>query len=94
MRLRVVVAGAAFGAAAGAAALVLASTFTSGFRIDFGEAALVRGVYAAEYAAGESFSWTGREATVALPGLDRRVTWSCAVRLRGAREDPVQVSAW
>ena len=88
VRLRVVVAGSAIGAAAGAAALVLASTFVSGFRIDFSEAALVRGVYPAEYSAGESFSWTGREAVVELPGLDRRVTWSCAVGLRGAREDP------
>jgi hypothetical protein len=96
VRLSVMVAGAVLGAAAGAAALVLTTTFASGFRIDFGEAALVRGVYPAEYAAGEGFSWTGREATVELPGLDRRVTWSCAVRLRGAREDSAtlpQVSA-
>jgi hypothetical protein len=87
VRARVVVAGTVLGAAAGAAALLLASTFFSRFRIDFTEATRVHGVYPAEYVAGETFSWIGREAAIDLPGLDRRLTWSCTVPVRGARED-------
>ena len=49
----------------------------------------VIGIYATERAPnGDSFAWTGRSARINLPGLDRRVPWTCVVRLRGARAEP------
>lgn len=80
--------GAAVGAVAGAVALVLACTLGAGFQIDLGLAALVRGAYPLERSGEETFWWTARNVSVDLAGLDRRLAWSCAIWLRGAREDP------
>jgi hypothetical protein len=48
----------------------------------------VSGFYPPERAGDMTFAWTGRTATMALPGLDRRGLWVCAVRFRGGRSDP------
>ena len=47
---------------------------------------LVTGVYRTEYdaASGLTFAWTGAEAGLRLPGLDRRVPWTFTARLRAA----------
>ena len=50
-------------------------------------AAAVTGLYDVERVGQETFAWTRRDATLALPGLDRRVRWSCTIRLRGGRVD-------
>jgi hypothetical protein len=36
----------------------------------------------------ETFAWTTDGAEIVLDGFDRRVSWQCAVRLRGGRPDP------
>lgn len=48
---------------------------------------LLTGVYPAERepVTGRTFAWTSEEATLRLPGLDRRVEWTLALRVRGAR---------
>jgi hypothetical protein len=50
---------------------------------------VVNGFYGAERdrTTGLTFAWTGAEAGVRLPGLDRRVPWRLTVRARGARAD-------
>ena len=35
----------------------------------------------------ETYAWTRRDASLTLPGLDRRAEWSCSVRVRGGRAD-------
>jgi hypothetical protein len=79
---------AAIGAVAGAAGVVFAFVFRPAIAIEMDRELPrnVSGVYAPEFIpGGESFAWTGRRASVALPGLDRRVAWSCTVRFRGGR---------
>ena len=51
---------------------------------------VITGVHPAErdHATGLTFAWTGQEAGLRLPGLDRRVPWTLTVRVRGARPDP------
>jgi hypothetical protein len=49
----------------------------------------VSGLYAPEHAGSDTFAWTAKSARVVLPGLDRRVPWTCAVRVRGGRSDPL-----
>ncbi|MEO6221731.1 MAG: hypothetical protein ABIP90_00675, partial [Vicinamibacterales bacterium] len=43
------------------------------------------GFYDGERVGEETFAWSQRQATMQLPGLDRRGAWSCIVRLRGGR---------
>ncbi len=43
------------------------------------------GFYGLERSGELTFSWTGPQATVNLPGLDRQVPWRCTIRLRGGR---------
>jgi hypothetical protein len=51
---------------------------------------VITGVHPAERdrATGLTFAWTGPEAGLRLPGLDRRVPWTVTIRVRGARPDP------
>ena len=49
----------------------------------------VSGVYPPEFVSGQTFAWTSGRAKVSLPGLDRRVPWTCAVRFRGGRSAPL-----
>jgi len=50
----------------------------------------VNGIHGAErdLATDLTFAWTGAEAGIRLPGLDRRAPWTLALRLRGARTPP------
>jgi hypothetical protein len=48
---------------------------------------ITSGFYPVERHDQETFAWTSPRAVVALPGLDRRVDWTCSVRLRGGRPD-------
>lgn len=50
-------------------------------------AAAVTGLYDVERAGQDTWAWTRRDATLKLPGLDRRVPWSCTIRVRGGRGD-------
>jgi hypothetical protein len=75
------------GAIAGALALVLVATFGPAIKIDLGAVGPIRGAYLSERADGRPFNWTGRDTSVELRGIDRRVTWSCAVLLRGLRPE-------
>jgi hypothetical protein len=92
MNARVVrpLATALLGAFAGAAWLVLVYAFSPAFSIPMDRTvpALATGFYPPERNDRGAFSWTGPEARVVLDRLDRRVAWSCAIGIRGARPDP------
>jgi hypothetical protein len=47
------------------------------------------GIYPAERddATGLTFAWTGADAVIRLPGLDRNTPWTLDMRLRGGRAD-------
>jgi len=47
------------------------------------------GFYDGERVGDVTFAWTSQRADVKLTGLNRRVAWTCSVRLRGGRSDPV-----
>jgi hypothetical protein len=47
--------------------------------------AIGTGFYPTEHDGTHAFAWTMREADLSLAGLDRRVSWACSVRFRGAR---------
>jgi hypothetical protein len=74
-------------ALAGTAALVIAYAMQPQFTLEMDRPAprLQSGFYDAERAGDETFAWTRRQATMAMPGLDRRGAWNCVVRLRGGR---------
>jgi hypothetical protein len=83
---------AALGALAGAACLALAFVRDPAFTLEMDRdlPRNVSGIYPPELIpGGASFAWTGRLAKVSLPGLDRRVPWSCSVRLRAGRSAPL-----
>lgn len=82
--------GAVAGAVAGVVALFAAYAFDPWIVVEMDRAVapMVSGVYAPERDGQTTFAWTGREAVLRLPGLDRRHAWSCTIRLRGARQDP------
>lgn len=48
---------------------------------------IVTGFHPGERAGEETFAWSHGQATMRLPGLDRRGAWLCVVRLRGGRAD-------
>ena len=74
-------------AAAAAAALAIAFARRPSLTFDMaGELPrLVRGFYPTEQHGDETFAWTMARASVSLPGLDRRATWTCAIGYRTAR---------
>lgn len=80
--------GLLLGAGLAAAALFAVFAVQSGFAIDLDVSSVVEGLYPSEHAGTERFSWTAGEVVVTLPGLDRRVPWTCTVQVRGARPDP------
>ena len=63
------------------------------FEMDRGVPETVDGLYEVERAGDATFAWTRRSASLRLNGLDRRVEWSCTIRLRGARVDPSTLPA-
>lgn len=84
-------AAALIGALAAAVWLGVFYAIAGGPRIDFtiDPPRLVSGFHGAERddRTGLTFAWTGPEAGVRLPGLDRRVPWTLSVRARGGRAD-------
>src|SRR5512143_1550495 len=79
-------AAALFGALAGPVFLVLA--YATHPAVELPITSLppnASGFYPAERDGSRYFVWTSGSATVALPGLDRRASWSCSVSFRGAR---------
>ena len=77
-------------AVAGVAAVVAGYAARPGLALDMDRSmpGMLTGVYDVERAGQETFAWTGRQASLQLPGLDRRGAWTCVVRLRGGRSDP------
>ena len=84
-------AAALIGVLASALLLALFTLAGSGIRVGFdgNPPRLVYGFYPAERdrGSGLTFAWTGAEAGLRLPGLDRRVAWTLTLRVRGARPD-------
>jgi hypothetical protein len=82
-------AAALIGGLASAGWLALFYAAGSGPRADFdiNPPRLVSGFHGAERdrSSGLTFAWTGAEAGIRLPGIDRRVEWTLTVRARGAR---------
>ena len=64
--------------------------------VDFDTAppSLLTGVYPNERdpVSGRTFAWTGEEAILRLPELDRRVGWTLKLRVRGARAQAARKS--
>jgi hypothetical protein len=77
-------------ALAGAAALVAGYAARPGFTLEMDRSmpGVLTGFYGSERAGQETFAWSRSQATMQLPGLDRRGAWTCIVRLRGGRADP------
>ena len=84
-------AAALLGVLASAAWLAFFYAASGGLHLDFGidPPRLASGFHAAERdrATGLTFAWTGAEAGLRLPGLDRRAPWTFMVRTRGGRGD-------
>lgn len=82
-------AAAVIGALTSAVWLAVFYASSGGLRIDFtvDPPRPITGLYAAERdnASGLTFAWTGREAAIRLPGLDRRQAWTLTMRARTAR---------
>ncbi len=92
MRLILRAAGAALiGALAGPACLLVAYAWDPAvsFEMDRALPAFATGFYPVERGGREAFVWTSDHARLALSGLDRRSTWTCTVRFRGARPPAV-----
>jgi hypothetical protein len=81
---------ASLGAVAGAACVIAAYGAGPGLLLEMDRdlpRRLVSGFYPPERAGDLTFAWTGREAAVELPGLDRRMPWTCVLRFRGGGPD-------
>lgn len=82
-------AAAVIGALASAVWLALFYVTSDGLRMEFAvdPPRPISGFYAAERdnASGLTFAWTGAEAAIRLPGLDRRHPWMLTMRARTAR---------
>ena len=78
---------AVLGALVGAGSLVLAYRHVPGVVLPLGQPLpqVLTGFYGLERSGELTFAWTGPQATVNLPGLDRQVPWRCTIRLRGGR---------
>ena len=50
---------------------------------------LASGFYDSERSGENTFAWTSQRADIKLAGINRRTPWSCAIKLRGGRSDPV-----
>ena len=86
-------AAALLGAMIAAVWLPIFYTAAGPLRVDFGvrpPPGTVRGFYGTERdaAAGVTFAWTGQEAGLALPHLDRRMPWTVTLRARSLRGGP------
>jgi hypothetical protein len=81
---------AIFGALAGAAAMILLSGLDSRFTLEMTQdrPGLLRGFYPGERDGDLTFAWTAARAEMPLVGLDRNVSWTARIRVRGGRRDP------
>src|SRR5690606_2439102 len=52
--------------------------------MDRHQPAFVSGLYATERDGETTFAWTSGRMVIRLAGLDRRVDWTCTMRMRGA----------
>ncbi|HUR19450.1 MAG TPA: hypothetical protein VMZ90_01495 [Vicinamibacterales bacterium] len=73
----------------GAAAVIGTYAVRPGFTLEMDRSmpGLLSGFYDTERVGQETFAWSRGEATLRLPGLDRRGAWTCVVRVRGGRAD-------
>lgn len=78
---------AVLGAAAGAATLTLlyVARPSVAFEIDRDPPRMVSGLFPPERSGEHTYAWSGPNIAVKLAGIDRRVSWTCTLRLRGAR---------
>ena len=77
-----------FGAVAGVLCLLLGYPLRSTVVLDMDRdpPSFLAGVHAAEREGARTFAWTSSRVTLRLAGLDRRVDWTCAIHVRGARD--------
>ncbi|MEO8483066.1 MAG: hypothetical protein ABI634_12705 [Acidobacteriota bacterium] len=87
------IAGTILGAIVGAICVVVAGSSRPGIATDLDREtpAYLAGFYAGERDRDMTFAWTAERASVRLPGVDRTRTWSCIIRLRGARAEASQL---
>ena len=86
----VVIAGIA-GACLGAAAVIVAYASHPALALEMDRSLPRRfasGLYDPERSGDTTFVWTAQRADIKLADLNRRVPWTCSVRLRGGRSDP------
>lgn len=79
--------GLILGALSGVAALAAVYAQHPAITMEMDRTPAVSGLYEAERAGQDTWAWTRRDAALRLPGLDRRVPWSCTIRVRGGRAD-------
>ncbi len=84
-------AAALLGALLGSAFAAVFYAWQAGVRTDFvtDPPSLISGVYPAEHDPNWTltFAWTRDEVKIRLPGIDRRIPWTFAARVRGGRPD-------
>jgi hypothetical protein len=75
------------GAVAGTLSIVLAFFNDPQLVLEMGQdlPKAARGFYPPEHTRDLSFAWTSSQAGLLMPGFERSVEWTCAVRLRGGR---------
>jgi hypothetical protein len=74
-------------AALAAVMIVYGSSPGLALEMDRDPRAVIEGTYDFERVERETYAWTRDQATMRLPGLDRRHEWSCTIRVRGGRAD-------
>src|SRR4051812_417027 len=90
-RLRTVLIAATGGAIFSAAAVTMAYAVRPSLNLEMDRSLprrLASGFYDTERSGQTTFAWTSQRADIKLAGLNRRVPWACAIRLRGGRADP------
>jgi len=90
-RVRTLVLAAIVGASLGAAAVVVAYMLRPTLTLEMDPSLPRRfasGLYDGERAGQTTFAWTSQRADIKLADLSRRISWTCSIRLRGARSDP------
>lgn len=86
------IAAATLGALAGAVCLTIAFTLRPELALDMDRdlpRPVAAGLYPAERAGLETFAWTAARADITLRGLPRSAPWTCSIRFRGGRGEPL-----
>jgi hypothetical protein len=81
--------GALLGAAASLVAALVMYQFNAAVVLEMDRDAptIVTGLYGPERVGEETYAWSRQEARLDLPGLDRSRPWTCAVVVKGGRQD-------